>query len=369
MEDIHGGNIWKASREAGLPVQDIMDFSASVNPLGLSPKAAAAIKNSLKLIAAYPDPESEKLIKALSKYHRVSQEEILAGNGSTEFIYLIPNVFRPKTALIVEPAFSEYRASLKRNGCMIEDFFLREEEGFELNIGGLKKRISKGYGLLYISNPVTPAGTVIKKETLLEVARLCKRTQTVFIVDEAFVDFCEDESIKKEAVNFRNVVVLRSMTKFFSIAGLRLGYIVAHRDTIKKFSRLIPPWSVNTVASVAAIGSIEDTGYVEKTRKWLLNEKKFLSRGLSSVEGLKVFGSAANFFMVKINDASSLTSPLLKEILFRKGILIRDLNSFRGLGPKYFRVAIKKRKENEILINALKGILRGGPSRKKIKKP
>lgn len=355
MKDIHGGNIWKASRVAGIPSENIIDFSASINPLGLSPRGTAAIKKSLRFISPYPDPSSSSIVEAFAGYHGISPGEILPGNGSTEFIHLLPAFLKPDSALIVEPAFSEYRKALRYNGCRADSFILNEEAGFSIDIGRLKKRISKGYDLLYIANPANPTGAVTGKEGIIEVARFCERLGTTLVIDEAFVDFCEDESIKKEAVGLKNVVVLRSMTKFFAMAGLRLGYIIAHRDTIKKFAKRVPPWSVNTLAGGAA-ESVRDRDYIKKVHRWLAAEKGFIHKGLGSIKGIRVFDGAANFLMIKITDAS-LDAMVLKSILFKKGILIRDLSAFRGLGPDYFRIAIRKRRENEILIMALKGII------------
>ncbi len=354
MKDIHGGNIWKASREAGIRYEDIIDFSASINPLGLSPRAATAIKKSLRLISPYPDPASSSTVEALSVYHGVSADEILPGNGSTEFIHLLPALLKPASALIVEPAFSEYRKALRDNGCRGDSFILKEENGFSIDARRLKRRLSKGYDLVYIANPANPTGAATGKEVILDIALSCERLGSTFIVDEAFVDFCEERSIKKEAVSLNNVVVLRSMTKFFSMAGLRLGYVIANAATIKKLAKRVPPWSVNTLAG-AAVESVRDGRYIRKVHRWLNMEKDFIFRGLGRIKGLMVFESSANFLMVKITDRS-LTATELKSILFEKGILIRDLSAFRGLGPRYFRVAIKKRRENEMLIRALKGV-------------
>jgi len=354
MKDIHGGNIWKASREAGTRYEDIIDFSASINPLGLSPRAASAIKKSLKLISPYPDPASSSIVEALSDYHGIYADEILPGNGSTEFIHLLPALLRPASALIVEPAFSEYRRALRDNGCRVDSFIIKEKNGFSIDTRRLKRRLSKGYDIVYIANPANPTGAVTGNDVILDVARSCEKAGSILIVDEAFIDFCEELSVKKEAVSFKNVVVLRSMTKFFSMAGLRLGYVIANRDTIKRLAKRVPPWSVNTLAG-AAVESISDARYIKKVHAWLEREKDFVLKGLGPIKGLMAFDSGANFLMVKITHGS-MTAPELKSILVEKGILIRDLSAFRGLGPQYFRIAIKKRRENEILITALKGV-------------
>jgi threonine-phosphate decarboxylase len=173
------------------------------------------------------------------------------------------------------------------------------------------------------------------------------------VVDEAFADFTEGESIKDEVLKRKNLVVLRSMTKFFGMAGLRLGFIFAHPETIERFLRFMPPWSVNTPASMAGAAALKDTEYVQKTHAWLLRERAFLLEGLTSIAGLAPYPPAANFIMVRIAGAG-LTAEGLKARLLKKGILIRELGSFRGLGPGYFRVGVRERADNEALLRALR---------------
>lgn len=358
MNDIHGGNIWEASRKTGLSAQELIDFSSSINPAGLPPKSASAVKNALRYASIYPDPGALELKDALASYHAISPLEILPGNGSTEFIYLIPRIFKPERALIVEPAFSEYRRSLKVAGCRIESFILKDKDGFSLpDTETLMKAVKKkDADIVYIGNPSNPVGALAQKNALIELALYCRRRGTVLVVDEAFADFAESESLKNEVRRLSNLVVLRSMTKFFSMAGLRLGYLVASGQVIKRFSELIPPWSVNTLASAAGIEALKDTAYMDKTYRWFKKEKGFLFRALSGIEGLKVYPTSANFFMIRIS-RRSVSAVSLKERLLKKGILIRELSGFRGLGPRYFRVAVKRRSENELLVKALSDAL------------
>ncbi len=358
MKDIHGGDIWRVSREASKKPAEILDFSASINPLGLPPKAALAIKRSLKLVPPYPDPGSVDLREALSSFHGVRPDEVLPANGSTQLIHLIPEVLRPKAALIVEPAFSEYRASLKRSGCRAGGFLLRESEGFSLDLKRLERRLRRGYGLLYIANPANPTGALIEKEAMLAVASLCASCGTTLVVDEAFMDFAEAESIKREAARLKGVIVLRSLTKFFSMAGLRLGFMISDRRLIKMFAEALPPWSINTLAAAAAEAALKDKRYRMATWRWLDAERPFLLNGLKGIPGLKPFPSGANFFLVKIT-RPSVTAPLLKAALLEKGMLIRELSAFPGLGQGYFRVAVRSRRENRLLIGSLEGVLTG----------
>lgn len=361
MKDIHGGDIWKASAESGSEAGSLLDFSASINPLGLSSRARSAVKQAIGLAGAYPEPASSALNGALASFHSVAPLSLAAGNGSTEFIYLLPQVFKPRSALIVEPAFSEYRKALEVFGCPVDSFVLREKEGFSFDLKRFEKKARSGYGLVYIGNPSNPTGAVVEKEAVLEAAGVLERYGSTLVVDEAFADFSERCSVKREAVKRKNIVVLRSMTKFFSMAGLRLGFIVSNRGVVKRFSKRLPPWSVNTVASFAAEAALGDAPYIERTHRWLASEKEFLFNGLKGLKRFTVYPSEANYLMVRIK-GTGLKAPEVRGALLKRGILVRDLSTFRGLGPEYLRFAVKNREENAALIDGLKRVFRrSGP--------
>jgi len=334
--------------------EEVIDFSSNINPLGLSIKAKARIKDTLPLMDAYPEPDGDQFREELARFHSLPYEDILVGNGSTEFIYLIPQAFKAGKALIIEPGFSEYRNPLELAGWRVDTFLTREEDNFILDITSLTRTLKKGYGLLYLSNPANPTGILLSKGEVLEIAGVCRRYGTVLVIDEAFIDFVEDTSIKREATTMDNIVVLRSMTKFFAMAGLRLGYIISSGDIIRMIEGFRPPWSVNTMAIVAGVEALRDRDYIRETFDWFMCERSFLFEGLKVTPGLRPYPSAANFFLVRI--LNGLTSSVLQEALLRKGIVIRDCSSFRGLGDTFFRVSIKKRGENEILLKALMGL-------------
>lgn len=359
MKDIHGGNIWGASVASSVPVEEILDFSASINPFGAPEGVRAAIERVLEkgLASPYPDPESSALRSCLARFHGVLPSEVLPGNGSTEFIYLMPAVYRPKNALIVEPAFSEYRRALEGSGCRVFSLILREKDGFAFDPGRFADTMKRGFDLVVLANPANPTGALLEKAEVIEAARICGKQGAALVVDEAFADFAEAGSIKRECVAMRNVVVLRSMTKFFSMAGLRLGFIVARASTVKRFSSLIPPWSVNTLASAAGVAALEDSGYIAKTLRWAGRERAALFKGLSSIGALKPYPGAANFLMAKIT--SPVAAKELKARLLCDRMLIRDLSAFRGLGDRHFRVAVRKGRENRLLTEALRRALQG----------
>lgn len=352
MKDVHGGDIWGASKRAGLSPEKILDFSSSLNPFGLPKKAASAIKDGLRYASPYPDPASFSLRQALSVFHSIDPGQIVPGNGSTELIYALPRVLRLKRALIAEPAFSEYRRSLELAGCRTESLVLREEDGFGFDLDRFSRKIKKGYGAVFVANPANPTGALLEKDTIIEAARLCKKAGAWLVVDEAFIDFREEGSVKSFAGKEKNLIVLRSMTKFYSMAGLRLGFLITGKGAAERFRKSMLPWSVNTLAACAAMGALKDSAYIRKTLGWLGPERVFLSNALSGL-GLKVFPSSANFLMAK----TSLNQPLaieIRERLFGRGILIRDLSAFKGLGQRYLRVAVRTRQENRALISALR---------------
>lgn len=349
----HGGDIWGVSRETGLGVDELIDFSASINPAGPSAKARAAFAAAFDDSWAYPDRSSAALVEALSKFYNVAPSNILPANGSTELIHLAPRVFAPARALIVEPAFSEYRAALRLTGTRTETLSLKEADGFALDIDELMRAIAdKRPDMVFVANPANPTGFLTKKDALTELARFCQKRGTVLVVDEAFADFAEEESVKELAGELTNLVVLRSMTKFFAMAGLRLGFIFAHERTVARFLEMLPPWSVNTPASRAGAASLTDALYIESTHAWLKGERAQLLKDLSSITNLKAYEPGANFIMVKIQQGDVYSKELAGRLLER-GLLIRTLSEFAGLGDRYFRVAVRSRADNAKLASAL----------------
>lgn len=355
MKETHGGNIWEAAELTATLPEKIIDFSASINPI-VSQKVVSAIKGGIRLITAYPDPSSKALRAALAAFHGLTPDTLAPGNGSTEFIHLLPQVFKPAKALIVAPAFSEYAHSLEKTGCKISYLTLRQSEGYKLDLARLAAELKKGFDALYLANPANPTGVLTPKETVRQAARLCSMHGALFVVDEAFMDFCEDESIKHEAVATGNIIALRSMTKFWAMAGLRSGYIISNADLIKKISSRLPPWTVNTLASLATQAGLTDNLHRKQTLAWLKRERAFLYDGIGAISGLRPMPTSVNYFTIKIT-AASHTASSLRRRLFSDGILIRDLSAMRGLNKKFFRVAVKSRKDNKLLLAALNSAL------------
>lgn len=355
----HGGNVLLMVKELGIPLKEIIDFSASINPLGTPRAVKRVLKENLNLIAHYPDSGCNELRKVIAEVHGIEQDSILVGNGSTELIYLIPQALRPQNVLIPAPTFSEYeRAVVRAQGTehrtQIKYLILKEEDDFEINadefISAMRGDDSIDMG--FLCNPNNPTGGLLKRDKVLEVAETAKMVRCLLIVDEAFIDFCPEDSVISEVQNNPYLIVLRSMTKFYALAGLRVGYGVFHSSLIKKLREFKEPWTVNSLAQEAAIAALGDSIYVNETLKLITNEKRFLESGFREA-GIEFFPSDANFYLLKIND-----NRRIKLRLRQKGIIVRDCSNFYGLGDSYIRVAVKNRRDNALLLEVLKDSLR-----------
>lgn len=360
MNTTHGGNIYEIAERFGLKPSAMIDFSASINPLGLSKKAERKLKQGLAAILHYPDPQGSELRRTLAQFHGLAEEQILVGAGSTEFIYAIPRVLSIRRPLIVTPAFSEYENALEisagRTNVSIHYLETEEEDGFELSVDSLLFSLTQGYDALYLGNPSNPTGILTEKEDLLKILAQAEREKVWFILDEAFIDFVEEESLKREAVSSSRLIILRSLTKFFALPGLRVGYIISNAETIRHFSRNREPWTVNALAQIAATVSLQDKNYITRTKEFIVLERDRLTQGLRAIPGFIPYPGTANFLLVQLHPTLNLNAAELREKLIPHGILIRDCSSFHHIGPYFFRIAVRSRKDNNALLKALRQI-------------
>ncbi|MFH1199230.1 MAG: threonine-phosphate decarboxylase CobD [Candidatus Omnitrophota bacterium] len=343
----HGGNIYAIKEKYG---KKVIDFSASINPLGLPQSTENILSRIPEAITHYPDPEAKKLTSAVARYLKINEENILVGNGSIELIYLIAQAIQPKTTLILTPSFSEYERASRCLKSKITFVNLNPEKGFLWDV-----RDFKGCSdLLFLCNPNNPTGNL----TLTDPAAIKNFPAKLTVIDESFMDFLEDEkkyTFLRQAIASQKIIVLRTFTKFFALAGLRIGYLVAHKNVIRKLKAYQIPWSVNVFAQSAAEAALSDKKYMKKTRALIEKEREFIFTGLSAIKGLAPYPSVANFILVKIKN-NLMNAAGLRQKLIQKGILIRDCANFRGLNNKYFRVAIRLRADNLRLLKALQEI-------------
>lgn len=348
----HGGNVFAVARSLGIVPERIIDFSASINPLGMAPGVREQLVACIDRLLHYPDKGASELKEALAAYHGVRAEEVAVANGSTELIHLLPRAIAGKRGLIVAPAFAEYALALERSGWDIDSFTLTADDNFTLSLEKLREKLTKGYDLLFVCNPGNPTGALIPRREIEGVKALCEESGTFLVLDEAFIDFCEEESAKDLVRQSTRTVLLRSMTKFFAIPGLRLGYAIAAPGTIEALSSLLDPWNVNTAAQVAGVASLSDADYCRRTRAYVDSERERLAAALAEIPGLKLFPGRANYLLAEIV-REGMTAKKLRDRLMHQGILIRDCGNFEGLDGRFFRVAVRLREENDLLVEAL----------------
>ncbi len=360
LEHFHGGNLTRASLKYGLPREEIIDFSANINPLGPSKEVIIAIENNLGLISEYPDPDCNELKTALASYLGVHDKNILMGNGAAELIYLFVRIAGYKKALIPVPAFSEYSLAVLSQGGEVIKINLNEEDGFRLPINKIVNHFSPGK-LLFLCNPNNPTGRVVTGRVVRLILKEALTRGVFVLVDEAFMDFMSYRnyfSVMSLAGKHPNLAVLYSMTKFFGIPGLRLGAIVTTEELVGKMNASKDPWNVNVLAQVAGVAGLRDEVYMENTRRLIKREKNYLYQGLEGIAGLRPLPGAANFILVNVI-RTGLTSKEITDLVGKRGILVRDCYGFSGLEGRFIRVAVKTRPENEKMLLALKSVLEG----------
>jgi threonine-phosphate decarboxylase len=354
----HGGNISEASRIFNVPQRRIIDFSASINPMGISPEIYKAVSCAIKSVADYPDPDNTEVRETLSDYLGVKPCNILAGNGSTELIYAICRALSPAKVIIPVPSFSEYERAVKVSGGHCVFLKCYEKNGFSYDITEILSNIPK-CDMVIVCNPNNPSGCLTAKKDLILLEKKCRKHKVMLVIDEAFIDFAGDidSSMVKAAYNNPYLIVVRSLTKYFAIPGLRAGYIIGHERTIRQIQKYHYPWSMNILAQKAVIAGIKDPLYIKQTLTLVENEKKYLSQKMNETGFFQTYPSSANFILVKLL-SKSLTAGRLADMLGRKGILIRDCSNFRGLNIMYIRIAVRTRVENNRLLDALQKVLK-----------
>ncbi len=353
---VHGGLNFGELRSLGLRPEEVIDFSASINPLGPSPGALQASRNVN--LAAYPDPECLELRKAIGDSVGVETECILPGNGSTELIHLLARAFLSPddTALIFSPTFGEYEAACLMEGVdpvlILPPYAGSGVPRFQWDLPAAREYIaSHDPSLVFLCNPNNPTGIYLDKVEIERVAEALP-AGALLVVDEAYVSFVEDRWDSTTLLTMGNIALLRSMTKDYAVTGLRLGYLLAPKGIIRRVRAFQYSWSVNSAAQAAGVAALADSEHVRKGREAVREGKEFIVDTARSL-GLECTRSTANFLLLRVGDATDFRH----ELLTRHGVCVRDCTSF-GL-PEYVRVGVRMMEDNRRLADALRQVLDG----------
>ncbi len=351
---IHGGNLNWAAQLAGCSPSVILDFSASINPLGPPDSAISAIQRGVSSLQHYPDPNYSQLRERLAPWHQLSASQwVLPGNGVAELLsWAGRELAQCDRVYLMTPAFRDYTRALKAFGakmsfCKLDVPQMLNQVEYRHDFV-IDNPISDNCGLI-LNNPHNPTGQLFSREKILPYLDKF----ALVVVDEAFMDFLppeEQESLVGDVENYPNLVVLRSLTKFYALPGLRIGYAIANPQRLQQWQQWRDPWSVNCLAAEAAMAVLDDAKFQTQTRDWLQTARSRFYQDLKQIPGLTPIPSAANFFLVATEMPGS---QLQAELLKQAQILIRDCLSFPELGEGYFRTAIRQPQDNEKLQQAL----------------
>lgn len=334
----HGGQVYDSTGKAG----DWLDFSANINPLGLSEKILQTLEENLRGIVNYPDPQAAELKRAIANRYDVPEKNLVLLNGAAEFFYLYLNATRPARVIIPVPSFSEYERAARAAGCDVKYFFTKAEENFSLDVNKLEVTSSD---CVIIGRPNNPTGNLIALEEILRLSEVAS-----VVIDESFIDFLDVESARKFASE--KISVVQSLTKIFAIPGLRLGFAVVEENLASRLNLSKDVWNVNFLAQKAGVAALSDEDFLSRTRAWLELEKKFFVDRLSNLRGVEVFAPTVNFVLFRHERAADILSSLRRE-----KILLRSCANFAGLDAFYLRSAIRAREENIKLFNAMEKII------------
>ncbi|MCR5196059.1 MAG: aminotransferase class I/II-fold pyridoxal phosphate-dependent enzyme [Pseudobutyrivibrio sp.] len=355
-DHFHGSDLEKIEQIYGIKKEDIISFSANVNPLGISPKLKEGIAANIDCITTYPDRDYLQLRKCIADYCTTESDNIIVGNGSTELISLFIQIQRPAKALILGPTYSEYEREIALGGGKTIYYPLREENDFVLDVNHFISKLSEDIDMLVICNPNNPTGTAINKQDMRKILDACKECDIFVMVDETYVEFAENiDEISSVSLTrtYTNIAILRGTSKFFAAPGLRLGYaICSNTDLMQTMNQRKDPWSINSIAVIAGTLMFSDKEYIHATRNLIAKERNRLYDIFAKSKRFKPFRPQGNFMLLKIVQ-DGITSGELFDRCIRKGLMIRDCSTFPYLGDNYIRFCFMNPEDNDRLAETL----------------
>lgn len=355
-DHFHGSDLEKIEQIYGIKKENIISFSANVNPLGISPKLRDGIASNIDCITTYPDRDYMELRKGIANYCETEVENIIVGNGSTELISLFIQIEKPKKAMILGPTYSEYEREIALQGGKTIYYPLREENDFVLDVNHFISKLSEDIDMLVICNPNNPTGTAIKNHDMRIILDACKECDIFVMVDETYVEFAENvKEISSICLTrtYGNIAILRGTSKFFAAPGLRLGYaICSNSDLMSTMNQRKDPWTINSIAVVAGNLMFSDKDYIEKTRGLIASERKRLYDIFNNSTRFKAYWPDGNFMLLKILE-EGITSGELFDKCIKKGLMIRDCSTFPYLGENYIRFCFMNPSDNDKLVDTL----------------
>jgi threonine-phosphate decarboxylase len=353
----HGGNKNKLAQQLCCPVEEIIDMSSNLNPLGPPDRIHAIIRERLSAIHSLPEPDAASMCRGFARYHGIDPGSVMAGNGTTFFIYTLPRALGAKRVVIAGPTYSDYKDACVMHGIDPIHCLAQKEKNFQLDMDKIST-MAASCDLVFLCNPNNPTGTLTSRE---KIAHLIKQhPDTCFVVDESYLPFVAgaEEISFVSRTDYPNLLVLSSMSKIFRIPGLRTGFLSGARPLIDKVMAHYQPWSVNSLAQevitdiFAHPQGIEP--FYEQTRAYIREEKQVFYQALQGIKGLHLFEAPPYFILGELD---GMTAPEFCRAIGRDKILIRDCGNFYGLSDRFVRFSLKTRPINLALAASIKKAL------------
>lgn len=353
QQNIHGGDIY--SRQIRL------DFSVNGNPLGMPAEARLSLLAAINHVGEYPDAAAGELTETVSHMLSVQSgreipgEYLVFGNGASELFLAVMHALKPENIVIPVPSFYGYEYAAKAADSHIKYVYLPEETAFCPG-KELLQALTADTDLLFLANPNNPTGQLMSREYLRELMEHCRQQGIIVVLDECFIEFCETDREQQRSLlgkidQYENLLLVRAFTKSFAMPGVRLGYLVCSNEELReKIRGQLPEWNLSVFAQrvgIVCAGQAEQ--YLQDTVEYVKTERAYLREGLEA-PGIRVVSGEADFLLLYT------TQPIYDRLL-AKGILIRNCENFRGLGEGYYRIAVKKHEENEVLLDELEQCL------------
>jgi len=354
---IHGGDPEAFAKAMGLTNKPVLDFSVNLNPLG-PPKSITKLWNELlQELIPYPSIEGEGIKTYYSIRLGIPKDMVVAGNGATELIYLIPRVLKPNSTLIFEPTYSDYKRASLHAGLKIFTYKMDPENGLSYPGVGLMEQLLKNVDSVWLCRPNNPTGSMISKSEIVYLSK--KYPDKLFILDESFLQFTKSWFVETLLTKDlpQNIIVIHSLTKFYALAGLRLGAAIAHKNIAETLNFYKEPWTVNAISNKIAPILASEESYEEETREFVFKESKRIRDAIKSMKNWKIANSNSNFILIRWKGQKHLDYVL--KHLYELGIFVRDARNFIGLEDNYVRIGLRIKDENNKLIEALNLVSEG----------
>jgi len=352
---IHGGQLRQIAKRFGIPVSQLIDFSANINPEGPPSAVIPALHASLEdpaSLCCYPDIEQTELKQSLARYAGVGPENIVVANGFVPILDAALRGLRIRHCLMPVPSFVEYRSALTRAQITITPHLLASDKNFAYDIDAM---LAGDHDAILLANPQNPSGVSSSPQTLLQLVAAAAEKNIAVLLDEAFIDYIAAGSLSNYVEQFQNLVAFRSVTKFHGIPGLRVAYASASSQLSRLVTSELPPWPVTTLASHAVIAALGDAAYAERSRLLDQNRRALMQSELRQL-GMHSYDSAANFLLLRL--PGGMNSDLFwQRMIVDHHIVLRNCHNYEGLSDGYLRVAVRTELQNEAFINAVRQTL------------